>query len=220
MKYKTLIKHKFKLLTTIFISHSKKDVELILVVKKFLENVGHTPIIEEFVPTEEKASIPYEEIRRNVERSDLLFLFLTDNVIATPYTRNWVSHEVGLAAANSKRLFVFERLGTSIPFPIPYLTDYALFNMDETEDILTLQRLTKDLGKFPKDLLTAGGGAVLGSAFGPAGIVIGACLGYLAGPKSHKPPTTKCNHCNINFSYHSTHKLFSCPSCRRNIDLW
>ena len=208
-----------KLLATIFISHSRRDEKLVLTIKKILENVGHTPIIEEFVPVEEQAPVPHEEIQRNVEKSKFLFLFLTDNVVATPYTQSWVSHEVGLAAANSKRLFVFERLGTPIPFPIPYLTDYALFNPDKTEDILALQKLTKNLGNFPRDLLTAGGLAMAGTVFGPIGMIIGAVAGYAIGPKLPKPPTAKCNHCNTKFNYYSAHKLFDCPTCRRKIDL-
>lgn len=203
----------------IFISHSKKDEDLVLTIKKILENVGHVPIIEELIPMEKQAVIPYEEIRTNVEKSEFLFLFLTDNIVTTPYTQNWVSYEIGLASANSKKLFVFERLGTTIPFPIPYLTDYTLFNPDKTEDILNLQELTKNLGKFRRDLLTAGGVALVGSVFGPAGMVIGAVLGYLAGPKQTPPPRAKCNHCNVSFNYYSTYKEFSCPSCRNKIDL-
>jgi len=192
---------------------------LILKIKKILENVGHIPIIEEFIPVEAKAPIPYEEIRRNVQKSDCLFLFLTDNIITTQYTQNWVSHEVGLASAYSKKLFVFERLGTPIPFPIPYVTDYALFNPDKTEDMLSLQELTKNLGKIRKDILTAGGGAVVGSLFGPLGMIIGAGLGYWFGPKQPKPPTAKCSYCNVVFNYYSNHKEFNCPCCRNKIDL-
>lgn len=165
-------------MVTIFISHSKKDEDLVLTMKGTLKNVGHTPIIEEFIPAEEQKPVPYEEIRDNVEKSEFLFLFLTDNVVSTPFTQNLVSYEVGLASANSK-LFVFERIGTPIEFPIPYLTDYALFNPDKAEDILALQRLTKDLGKFRRDILTAGGGVAIGSMFGPVGMVIGGILGYV-----------------------------------------
>ena len=214
-----IVRAQFKLLATIFISHSKKDEELVLTVKKILENMGHTPIIEEFMSAEERAPVPHEEIRRNVEKSGFLFLFLTDNIVATPHTRNWVSYEVGLAAAHSKKLFVFERLGVPIPFPIPYLTDYALFNPDKTEDILALQGLTKNLGKFPRDLLAAGGLAMIGSVFGPIGVIMGAGIGYAIGPKLPKPPTAECNRCNTKFNYYSTHKSFDCPACRRKIDL-
>lgn len=203
----------------IFISHSKKDKDLVLTMRKTLKNMGHVPIIEEFVPVEEQKPIPHEEIRSNVEKSEFLFLFLTDNVVATEYTKNWVIYETGLASANSKKVFVFERIGTPIEFPIPYLTDYALFNPDSTEDILALQNVTKDLGKFRRDILTAGGGVMLGSALGPIGMVIGGILGYAVGPKPPKPPVVKCNRCEANFNYYSTYRKFSCPFCRNNITL-
>ena len=207
-------------MATIFISHSKKDEDLILVMKKTLMNMGHIPIIEEFVPVEERKSVPHEEIRSNVEKSEFLFLFLTDNVVATEYTRSWVIWESGLAAADSKKLFVFERIGTPIKLPIPYLTDYALFNPDSTGDILTLQNLTKDLGKFRRDILTTGGGVMLGSAFGPVGMAIGGILGYIVGPKQSKPLAVKCSYCNVSFNYHSVqHRAFNCPVCRRSIGL-
>ena len=203
----------------IFISHSKKDEDLVLTMRRLLENMGHTPIIEEFIPTEKQKPIPYEEIRNNVEKSEFLFLFLTDSVVATPFTQNWVSYEIGLASANLKKLFVFERMGMPVEFPIPYLTDYALFDPDKTEDIMALQNLTKDLGKIGRDLLTAGGGALIGSAFGPIGLVVGGILGYMVGPKRPKQPIVKCSHCNVTFNYYSTHRVFSCPSCRRDINL-
>ncbi len=206
-------------MATIFISHSRKDEELVRAVKKALENVGHTPVIEELIPTEEQEAVPYEEIQTNVKESEFLFLFLTDNVVATEFTQNWVCHEAGLAAAYSKRLFVFERAGTPIKFPIPYLTDYALFDPEDPEDILGLQNLAKDLGKLRRDLLTAGGGAALGATLGPVGMVLGAVGGYLIGPKPPKPLTVKCDHCNVGFNYYSIEKAFRCPSCRRDIVL-
>ena len=206
-------------MATIFISHSKRDAKLVHDVKKFLENVGHTPIIEEFIPTEKQESIPYKEIQKNIDRSDFLFLFLTDNVVMTPHTKSWVNHEVGLAAARSIRLFVFERLGEPISFPVPYLTDYALFDMDQTNDILELQKITKNLGKIRKDILTAAGGAALGSVLGPIGMVLGAAAGYYVGPKQPKPTTVKCGTCNTEFNYYSTHKYFCCPVCKDGIEV-
>ena len=187
--------------------------------KETLKNVGHSSIIEELIPSDEQRPVPYEEIRRNVEKSDFVFLFLTDNVVATPSTQNWVSYEIGLASANSKKLFVFERIGTPVEFPIPYLTGYALFNPDKAEDILALQSLAKGLGKFNRSILAAGGGAVVGSVLGPIGMVVGGVLGYLVWPKDPKHPTAKCDHCNVRFTYYSTHKTFRCPSCRLDINL-
>ncbi|NIP61282.1 MAG: TIR domain-containing protein [Nitrosopumilaceae archaeon] len=205
-------------MTTIFISHSKRDEELVLNVKRILENVGHTPIIEEFVPPNEQSTIPYEEIRTNVENSGFVFLFLTDNVVKTEYTKNWVIYEVGVASANSKRIFVFERIGNPIPYPIPHVTDYALFDPNKTDNILGIQSLAKNLDKFRKDILTAGGGALVGSLFGPLGMLVGAGLGFLLGPKDDPPPTVQCPHCSVSFNYYSDITQFNCPCCRKGID--
>lgn len=207
-------------MATIFISHSKKDEELVLSIKKILENIGHTPIIEEFIPKEKQQEIPYEEIRSNVNKSSFVFLFLTDSVVETEYTKNWVIYEVGVASNDSKRVFVFERLGTPIQYPIPYVTDYTLFNPNRTDDMLEVQRLSKNLGKFRKDLLTAGAGALVGSIFGPIGFVLGAIGGYVLGPKQEQSPKVKCPHCNVSFNYYSVQiKEFDCPCCRKKIDL-
>lgn len=207
---------KLRCLSDIFISHSQRDAELVKNIKGMLENIGHTPIIEEFIPEENKVPIPYEEIRLNVVRSDFVFLLLTDNIVNTQYTRNWVIYEDGIAAQARKRVFVFERQGEPVPYPIPYVTDYALFDHSRTEDMLKVQALAKSLGKFRKDLITAGAGALVGSAFGPAGIIIGAILGYAVGPRSKPPPTAKCSYCNVSFNYHTTDvKIFNCPCCRK-----
>ena len=205
-------------MATIFISHSQKDTDLVVNIKKILENVGHTPIIEEFIPQESQQQIPYEEIRNNVNKSSFVFLFLTDNVVETDYTKNWVIYEVGVESNASTRVFVFERSGTPIPYPIPYVTDYALFNPDRTDDMLEIQKLAKGLGKMSKKLLTAGAGAAAGSIFGPLGIVLGAVGGYVLGPDSEKPPKVKCPHCNVTFNYYSLRiKDFNCPCCRKQI---
>ena len=205
-------------MVTIFISHSKKDEDLVLGIKKILENIGHAPIIEEFISKEKQQEIPYEEIRSNVNKSSFVFLFLTDSVIETEYTKSWIIYEVGVASNASIRVFVFERIGTPIPYPIPYVTDFALFNPDRTDDMLEIQKLAKNLGKIRRDLLTAGAGAAVGSMFGPLGLVLGAIGGYVLGPKQEKPPRVKCPHCSVTFNYYSLRiKDFNCPCCRKQI---
>ena len=92
-------------MVTIFISHSKKDEDLVLGIKKILENIGHTPIIEEFISKEKQQEIPYEEIRSNVNKSSFVLLFLTDSVIETEYTKSWIIYEVGVASNASIRVF-------------------------------------------------------------------------------------------------------------------
>ncbi len=214
-------------MANIFISHSRKDDSLIASVHQLLVNVGHTPIIEEFIPESEKLPIPHDEIQRNVSVSDAIFLFLTDNVLATDYTRNWVVFEVGLAKQASKRVFVFERYGVPIPYPIPYVTDYTIFDPQSISDLLTIQTIAKELvGKIPAALIGAGAGALLGAAFGPLGFAIGAITLGLAGHNwdvqaEAKIPVVECPYpnCHVRFRYYSPNVTsFNCPTCRQQID--
>jgi hypothetical protein len=215
-------------LANIFISHSRKDASLIASVHQFLANVGHTPIIEEFIPESEKLPIPHDEIQRNVSVSDAIFLFLTDNVLATDYTRNWVVFEVGLARQASKRVFVFERHGVPIPYPIPYVTDYMIFDPQSISDLLAIQTIAKELvGKIPAALIGAGAGAFLGAAFGPLGFAIGAITLGLAGHGADvqaeaRIPVVECpyENCHVRFRYYSPNVTsFNCPTCRQRIAL-
>lgn len=206
----------------IFISHSKRDRDLINAMAKVLINIGHNPIIEEFIPQEKKEPIPYEEIMKNMDLSNYAFLFLTDNIVLTEYTRNWVMFEVGLAASARKRLFVFERAGTPVPYPIPYFTDYMIFDKDSTNDILDIQALSKKIDKTAKNVLKGVAiGGVLGLPFGPLALVILALTGGILGAStSQKILKVKCPHCEVSFNYYSPkYSKFKCPACRKDIHL-
>lgn len=169
------------------------------------------------MPKEARAEIPYEEIRQNVQRSDYVFLFLTDNVVATEYTRNWVIYEVGVASAFNKRLFVFERSGFPLPYPVPYVTDYMVFDEREVMDVLDIQKLAGKMSEIPPGLLGAGAGALGGGLlFGPLGLVVGIILGGAFGAMATEPlPRVRCPHCRTPFNYWSAQvERFHCPSCR------
>jgi len=212
-------------MAVIFISHSKRDEQLVQNLQTILINVGHTPIIEEFIPESLKEPIPYEEIRKNVGLSNAVFLFLTDEVVRTEYTKNWVTFEDTVASDRYIPVFVFERNGFPIHYPIPYVTDYMLFDPYTIEDLLNIQKLAKDIGTIPPKWITTGFGALVGAIFGPLGIAIGGLGGWLLGPE-RKPPIPgiriKCPHenCKIEFNYWSLNiTYFSCPSCRQSIEL-
>ncbi|MDM7274698.1 MAG: hypothetical protein P3X22_001035 [Thermoprotei archaeon] len=105
-------------MAVIFISHSKRDKWLVQIIQTLLINLGHTPIIEEFIPESRKEPIPCKEIRKNIQLSDAVFLFLTDEIVRTEYTKKWVIYEVGLASDRNIPVFVFERKGLPIPYDI------------------------------------------------------------------------------------------------------
>lgn len=205
-------------MSKLFISHSRRDKELVNAMAKVLRNIKHDPIIEEFIPDEDRENVPYEEIRKNVNQSDCVFLFLTDNIVLTEYTRNWVSFEVGLTASEHKRLFVFERYGVPVPYPIPYLTDYMIFDADNTSDILDIQKIATKLNGLSKTTIGAGIGASLGFVFGPIGLILGGLGGALLGGKAEEEISkVKCPFCGVSYSYHSPHYTsFSCPACRND----
>lgn len=211
-------------MAVIFISHSRKDEELVYNVQKLLANVGHTPIIEEFVQPEDKVQPPHAEIAKNVELCDLVFLFLTDNIVSSKYTENWVIFEVGLARMARKPVYVFERLGVPVEYPIPYVTDYMLFDKDSTRDILDIQDLSRRIGQFPLGVATGAGGVIIGGlTFGPLGALLGGLIGLLAGTQTQGPSrkvSVTCRRCGNTFNYWSPKiRSFNCPCCRRIIQL-
>lgn len=212
----------------IFISHSKRDASLVANVHQILINVGHRPIIEEFIPETEKQPIPHDEITQNVALSHAVFLFLTDNVLATEYTRNWVVFEVGLARQGLKRVFVFERQGVPIPYPIPYVTDYMIFDPQSIQDLLAIQRIASELvGSIPAKMIGAGAGLLIGSVFGPLGAALGALAGGALGhgfdiQTEARIPVIECPHenCHLRFRYYSPNIVsFKCPACRQFVTL-
>ncbi len=127
----------------VFISHSRYDTDLVSNVVSAMRNIDVTPVAMEYLPRPSETIPDWSRIRAEVSSSDLVMLFKTDNAIRTDYTKSWIVYEVGLSAAFNKPLFVFERIGPPIGFPIPYLTDYMLLDPSKPSDILKVQRLTK-----------------------------------------------------------------------------
>lgn len=134
-------------MSRVFISHSRQDIELIQNISKLLENIGEEAVIMEYIPTKNVTRPPFEVIRMEVMNSNYMMLFKTDNAIKTDYTKNWIIFEIGLAAATNKKLFVFERIGSPINFPIPYLTDYMLFDPYNVSDMFEIQTIAKNYKK-------------------------------------------------------------------------
>lgn len=215
-------------MATIFISHSKKDAALVGNIKDILKNIGHVPIIEEFIPEDAKKPFPWEEIQSNILISDVLFLFLTDNIVSSIYTQNWVLFEIGSAAAGKKPVYVFERQGIPVLYPIPYITDYMIFDEQSVADIIGIQKVAKNLTtQIPKGWIGAGAGALAGTVFGPIGTLVGAIAGGLIGHGADaqgEPNIQKitCPHdnCRAQFRYYSPNILkFRCPACRQPIQI-
>lgn len=215
---------------TVFISHSKKDAELVEIINHNFRSVGVTPLFMEFTPESEP---PHKKIEERVKLSSAVFLFLTQNVFSSEYTKNWISFEVGLAKANNKPVYVMEDLNNKVNFPIPYLTDYVLYEPTNVESWTDLQKIVGKLKQTLEDknrlLLGLAGGAILGGLAdsqdqvrgailgGIGGAVLGGILNALTSTTSVDFTRTKCTKCGIEFNLHSKVRQFPCPSCRTEL---
>lgn len=217
-------------MVNVFISHSKKDAELVKEIGYNFRTVDITPMFMEFTPESEP---PYKKIEENINISDAVFLFLTQNVKSSDYTSNWISFEVGLAKRSNKSLFVIEDANNKVPFPIPYLTDYILYEPTKIEDWekirMILQKLKQIVEKNKLIISLAVGGAALGGLSnekdrirgiltgGFAGLVLGGIINSLRYAIQVNSVRIKCPKCKLEFNFYSRFTNFSCPSCRTNL---
>lgn len=199
---------------SIFISHSKRDQETINVFCRAFAQTTIRAVLEEF---ENYVVPPWTKIAKDVQESSAVFLLLSPHLNSTRYTQNWVSYEVGLACAMRKPVWVYEQEGAPVHFPVPYLTDYVIYNpanrvhMDAIKNLLTVYDPSPALG----GLIL---GALIGAAIsGGAGAGIGAIAGGAA--FQHRLPaiTTSCpyQNCGIKFNIYSRLESLLCPSCRQ-----
>lgn len=155
-----------------------------------------------------------------------MMLFKTDNAIRSDYTKNWIIFEVGLAAALNKRLLVFERKGPPIQFPIPYVTDYMIFDPGNVADFLKLQSIAKGVKEaFTQEKGKAGGSLGWIWVFYPQAVLflgVSAVIAAIgAGVKGalHGPINIGCPHCHSNYQYYAgILDRFRCPVCLDEID--
>ena len=185
----------------------------------------------EFTP---ESKPPYKKIDENINLSNAIFLFLTQNVISSEYTKNWISHEMALAKAANKPVFVVEDFNNNIHFPVPYLTDYVLYEPTKVEDWTNLQKILRKIKQVAENnkLLSGftGAGAVLGGLTnqqnivegiltgGACGMIFGGIVNALNPPISVNSIKTKCENCGIEFNFYSKFKAFQCPSCRTELE--
>ncbi len=184
----------------------------------------------EYAPQADETVPPWAQIQKAVGESERLLLFKTDNAIATEYTRSWIIFEVGLAANAGKPLFVFERKGPSILFPIPYLTDYMIFKPDQVADFLRVQKVVKAwkegqvhaLGETeeagPESNVLLG---LLG-LFAPEVLVAAILVGGVAAAAMmlYGPILVKCARCGTSYRYYAgVLDNFQCPVCLAPVEL-
>lgn len=70
----------------------------------------------------------------NLDAPTAVFVLLGKKLESPPspeYTHNWVNFEVGVAAGSTKPVWAFEQEGDSIRFPMPYVTDYMTYVLND-----------------------------------------------------------------------------------------
>lgn len=99
-------------------------------------------------------------IRSNVvENVRAVIVLLGKNLENPPtetpqYTHNWVNFEVGASAGCQKPVWVFENLKETVQFPIPYVTDYVRYELENVDHLraigeILLNKLVHQSNKKP-----------------------------------------------------------------------
>lgn len=126
---------------SIFVSHSQYDKKEIDFFTKIATRAGIKCFFMEWEDLSGK--YPSERIRdiiksNFVENVRMVVVLLGENVLNPPspeYTHNWISFEVGAAADSRKFVWVLEEKNHPIKYPLPYVTDYYQYELDNIEDI-------------------------------------------------------------------------------------
>lgn len=211
----------------IFVSHSKRDENLVNFFSKAFAPTKVRAIFEEFerILT---GDITSNKVKQDIENSNAAFVILSKNVKDIPYTRDWIVWEAGIA--KNKDIWVFEPFSQfgSISVVIPCVRHYVLF--DENNDWLGYIRNIIEsyddshvLGTALVTSLTGIGiGAGLSKDSRAGGAFIGGIGGTIAGlamsDKSRKRPmglSIMCIHCKSSYNVHIQGSDLRCPVCNK-----
>lgn len=200
----------------VFLSHSRRDVQLVVRTREALQVVDSVAFALEDLPS--KLTVPHARgrIDGEIAQSEIVFLLLTPNATATDHTRSWIEHEVSCASTHGKLLAIFQEPGVKPSMPVTYWTDLVVLSDDLGKRPVQMQNVVKVLKPSAAPVGGAIGGAAMGAIFGPLGLVIGAILGAGAGATTipKKPPTIGCERCGSKFRYwNPPGTVFYCPHC-------
>lgn len=122
-----------------------------------------------------------------------VFLLLGRNLQFPPssarvYTHNWVIFEAGLAAAAGKPIWVFEDVNDNIKFPVPLVTDYAQYFLDDMSCLRYFGELFKQQFMYQYE-----------------------------SPYQPRIETCPYETCNATYRFWTNSQEWHCPVCRRPI---
>jgi hypothetical protein len=180
----------------VFLSHSKDDPRL-----RFFERACSSAGVElGEMELETPEFPPWRSIRREIARSEILFVSLSEPLMRIDYrhTQNWIDYEVGLACQRELQVWVFEPTETPIDFPIPYCTHCVRLNYDDVENAKWLKLELENLS------------AHHARRFG---------LGAFPKTRYDGNPAVQCpnERCGLEFFQLNRTGDFFCPSCRKSL---
>jgi hypothetical protein len=180
---------------SIFFSHSKGDTQIVDYFSNIFTHIGlHGLFYEWQVQPDNYAGQRITNIICHPS-TVAVFVLLGKNLERPPmgspqYTHNWISFEVGVASGAGKPIWVFEEFGTSVQYPVPFVTDYAQYTLKDVNHLQFYGSIFQDRFIYPTYRIP------------PQRIML--C------------PYTDCNavyHC------WSVAPSFNCPVCRRRIPM-
>ena len=203
---------------TVFITHSRHDAPILTHIDQLVQEANVTPIFYQYDIN--LAETAWEQILSAIRNSQALFVILSNNLSSSAHTQNWVGVEVGIACALRRPAWVFEELYRRVSFPIPYLTDYVPYDLNDPQLRALISSVARGYNMQPQRASIVGLGGLGALLFGPAGLIGGAILGVLAG-QPQRPPYVDllCYHidCKLRFKSYVWLDEMECPACRRTL---
>jgi hypothetical protein len=205
----------------IFISHSKKDKDIIHFFLEAFAGTNVKPRLEELekeVPT----GITSGKIEMDIQISNAVFVFLSENVENLAHTRDWINWECG--TAKNKDIWIFEPFESQgkIKMIVPRVTHYVTF--EKTEEwrkyLRSIVESYDDSHVIPTLAATTGGGALLNEEDRGSGALFGFGAGLVALllqglTKPSFGIDVRCWKCFSNYKFHGYEK-FRCIVCNAN----
>jgi hypothetical protein len=180
----------------VFVSHSQHDHDIKNFFSNIFANIGLQAKYMEWEDLDRKYA--GAEIMHYI-RSDetvAVLLLLGKNLQFPPaltrrYTHNWVIFEAGLAAGAGKTIWVFEAFSDNIKFPVPLVTDYAQYVLNDISYLRYFSQLFRERFMYE----------------------------YSPTSPPNRPRIEICPYetCNATYRFWSNSQVWYCPVCRRGI---
>lgn len=135
----------------VFISHSRRDHELVIFMNEVCTAAGVRAREFEF-NFAALGGTANEEIAAIMRGCSVLFVLLGRNASCSLHTSNWIASEVGLAKGMNIPIWVVEDRFASVDFPVPFVDHYIRINVGDPahrdpEDHWYMQQLVEAYGK-------------------------------------------------------------------------